>query len=202
VLRPRRFWYWVAGAIAVAGVAVSIAVFTGLIGSLFETLTGPLTPLNTPDDTTIELESGSERTIYRQTRDAAGPVRSAPGARIACSVARVGGGPIEVGDAFDWTLERNTDRYEALFDFEATEAGQYRVSCTDRAQPSRRIPLAIGETLGLLELLGGIGAALGSLFGGLVIGAVIATVTAVRRDSHKRRLQHEAAQRAAAGSAS
>lgn len=181
--------------IGVLSVAVSVALFVGLIGSLIDGLTGPLTHLEAPGELTIELEPGAERTIYRQDRSAGSPIRGSAGGQPTCTVTRVGGGQVEVGDAFDWTLERDGDRYQALYDFEAVEGGSYRVSCRNSSDQSGGVPLAIGDKIGLLSLLGRLGAVLGALFGGLAIALTIAIVTVVRRDSHKRRLQHEAMQR-------
>lgn len=195
LLRPSTVWYWVAGIIGVLSVGVSVALFVGFIGSLIDDLTGPLTHVEAPGEVTIELEPGAERTIYRQDRSAGAPIRGSAGAEPTCTVARVGGGQVEVGDAFDWTLKRDGDRYRALYNFEAAEGGSYRVSCTVSGSTGGGVPLAIGEKIGLLRLLVRAGAALGVFFGGLGIALAIAIVTVVRRDSHKRRLQHAAMQR-------
>lgn len=199
LLRPSTVWYWVAGAIGVASVAVAVALFVGFAGSLIDELGGPLTALRTPGEVTLELEPGAERAIYRQVREAGAPIHVSPGPEPTCTVTRVGGGAVEVGDAFDWTLKRDGDRYDALYDFEAPQGGSYAISCEDAGDPSRSVPLAIGQKVGLLSLFGRIVAILGVLFGGLVIAVTIVTVTVVRRDSHKRRLQHQALERGASG---
>lgn len=198
LLRPSTVWYWIAGIIGLAGVAIAVVLFVGFVGSLINDLNGPLTHLRAPGEATIELDAGAKRTIYRQIRDASGPIAVAPGAQVECTVAR-GGTEIEVGDAFDWTLERDADRYKALFDFEAPEPGGYRVTCQSSGNAAQPVPLAIGETFGLLDFLKRLGGVLGAFFGGLGIACTIAIVTVVRRDHHKRRLQQEAVQRAAAG---
>jgi hypothetical protein len=170
---------------------MAIALFVGLAASAFERLTGPLTQLTTPGRATLELPAGAERTIYQQVRDSAARIAVPATADPECAVTLVRGGWIEVADASAFTLTRDGDRYEALFDFDATRGGAYRVSCEDRTRPQREVPLAIGRTIGLLGLLGDFGVALGTLFGGLAIATAIAVVTAVRRDGHKRRLQRE-----------
>ena len=174
-----------AGAVGVIGLVPAIALFVALIDSLLET------PTALPDsgELTISLEAGDERTIYEQVRDSSRRIET--GAAPACAVTRVGGGPVELSDA-QLTLHQGDDRYEALFDFEAPESGDYRVSCRDPAQPGGAAPLAIGEKIGITgRVFAFIAAFLGSF--GLGLGIAIATV--IRRDSHKRRLQHEALQR-------
>jgi hypothetical protein len=195
-LRPREHWYWVAGAVGVLGVAASVVLFVGFFSSLVDDLTGPLTELRAPGQETLELEPGAERTIYRQEREDGAPIPNAAGRDPACSVTRAGGGLVELDDnEFGWTLKRNGDRYEALYDFRIAEGGSYRVACNTKDDNLAAIPLAIGETIGLWDLLKKGGGALALFFGAIVIAAAIGIVTAVRRDAHKRRLQHEAMQR-------
>lgn len=195
LLRPSRALYWVAGAIAALSVAVSVALFVGLGESVIDELTGPLTHLDAPGAVTVELAPGAERTIFRQDRGSGVSIRASGTPDPSCAVSRVGGGEIEVSDAFGWTLKRQGDRYQALYDFEAIEGGSYRVRCSG----SNGVPLAIGETIGLMRLLGQLVIALGAFFGGLAIAVTIAVVTAVMRDSHKRRLQREALEQGTIG---
>jgi hypothetical protein len=185
VLRPRRLWYWVAGAVGVIGLVPAIVLFVGLIDSLLET------PTALPDsgELTISLEAGDERTIYQQVRDSSGRIET--GAAPACAVTRVGGGPVELSDA-QLTLDQGDDRYEALFDFAAPERGDYQLRCRDGTQTSLSTPLAIGEKIGIT---GRVFAFVAAFLGGFGLALGIAIVTVIRRDSHKRRLQHEAMQR-------
>jgi hypothetical protein len=179
----------VAGAVAVTGMALAAVLFIAPASSAWELVTGPLTRLSTPGHVTLELPAGAKRTIYQQVREDSRPIAVPATAVPSCGVALVGGAHIDVGAASSLTLTRDGDRYEALEDFEVGRAGSYRVSCSDRSDPRRRIPLAIGETIGLWELLGRLAGSLVALFGGLAVATAIATVTAVRRDSHKRRIQ-------------
>lgn len=185
VLRPRRLWYWVAGAVGVIGLVPAIVVFIGLIDSLLET------PAALPDagELTISLEAGDERTVYEQVRDSSGRIET--GAAPACAVTRVGAGPVPLSDA-NLTLRQGDDHYRALFDFEAPETGDYRVSCGGRAPSGGTGPLAIGDKIGIT---GRVLVFIAAFLGGFGLGLGIAIVTVIRRDSHKRRLQHEAMQR-------
>jgi hypothetical protein len=199
-LRPSQAWYWVAGAVGVLGVGLSVVLFISFFSSLVDDLTGPLTDLRAPGQVTIELEAGAERTIYRQLRESGAPVPGAAADDPSCAVTGAGGGRVELSDAFEWTLKRSGDRYEALYDFTAAEGGSYRVACRAANAARGPVPLAIGETIGIWDLIKKGGVALALFFGALITATVIAIVTAVMRDSHRSRLQHEARQRAASGS--
>ncbi len=174
---------------------LSVVLFISFFSSLVDDLTGPLTEFRAPGEVTLELEAGAERTLYRQERESGGPV--APGAQDpSCTVTGDSGARVEVGDTFGWTLTRNGDSYEALYDFSAPESGSYRVACETRGNAREPVPLAIGESIAFWDLIKKGGGALALFFGGLIIAAVIAIVTAVMRDNHKRRLQREARERA------
>jgi hypothetical protein len=175
----------VAGAVAAIGLVPAIVVFVALIDSLLET------PTALPDSgkLTISLEAGDERTIYQQVRTSSGRIET--GAAPACTVTRVGAGPVALSDA-NLTLKQGDDHYKALFDFEAPETGDYRVSCGDRAPSGGPGPLAIGEKIGIT---GRVLVFIAAFLGGFGLGLGIAIVTVIRRDGHKRRLQHEAMQR-------
>jgi hypothetical protein len=192
-LRPSRLWYWVAGAVGLAAVAVAVLIAYSLI---FGPLLSDLTHLDAPGDVTIELESGAERTIYAQTRDSGGRTESVDDASITCRVTRAGDGPVELDDAGELTVTKGDDSYDALFEFEAPASGSYDVRCQDTAQPGHSRPLAIGEHV---KIFLGIFGAFGAFLAGAGIATAIGAITWARRRSHRRRLQDEAAQRAALG---
>ncbi len=191
LIRPSRLWYWVGGVAGAAAIAVSIVLAIGLIDDI-DSLTGELTRLETPGQATLRLDAGSERTIYQQTRGVSGPIDTPPDATVACKVDRVPGGePIAVDDTGGFTLKRGSERYESVLKFEVDRAGRYTVACEDPARPDQRIPLAIGRTVGLLSFIGRILATLGAFFGGILIAAGVATVVAIMRADHRRRLARE-----------
>jgi hypothetical protein len=194
-LRPSQAWYWVAGAVGVLAVGLSVVLFISFFSSLVDELTGPLTHLRAPGQVSLELEAGAERTIYRQERESGSPVRGGSGPDPRCTVTGADGGRVEVGDSFEWTLTRSGDTYEAMYDFTAAQSGTYRVACEASDRVRGPVPLAIGESIGLWDLFKKAGAALAVFFGGLIAAAVIAIVTAVMRDNHKKRLQREALER-------
>jgi hypothetical protein len=191
LVRPGRFWYWLGGALGVAGIAISVVLGIGLIGDI-DSLTGELTRLNTPGRATLKLDAGAERTIYQQTRGVSGSIDTAPDAIVACAVAGPDGKPVDVEDTGGFTLKRGSERYESVLKFEVDRAGRYRVRCEDRGDRHRTIPLAIGETVGLFGFIGRIFATLGAFFGGIIVAAGTATVVAIMRSHNRQRLAREA----------
>ena len=191
-LRPGRFWYWVAIAIGVLGVAAAVLIAITL---LFGPLLSDLTPLDAPGSVSLDLDSGDQRTIYAQTRDSGASTGIPADASISCQV-MTGGAPVELDSAGDLTLSKDDDKYDALFDFEASDTGAYEVQCQDATQPTRSVPLAVGEKV---KIFLGIFLAFGAFLLGAAIATAIGAITWSRRRSHKRRLQAEAAQRAAIG---
>ena len=191
-------WFWVAGAVGVICTGLSVVLFISFFSSLVDDLTGPLTEFRAPGEVTLELDADAERTIYRQERDDGRPIPAANGREPACRITRGGGGVVELNDTlFPWTLKRNGDRYEALYGFTAPDDGSYRVACNPNGNAGEPVPLAIGESIGFWDLIKKGAGALALFFGGLIVAGAIAIVTAVMRDSHKRRLQREARERAA-----
>jgi hypothetical protein len=191
-------WFWVAGVIGAVCVILSIVLFVSFISSLVDDLTGPLTELESPGEVTLQLEEEADRSIYRKLRESGAPLAQGAPDPI-CTVEGEGGATVEVSDSFEWTLKRDGDRYEAIYDFTAPEAGSYVVSCEPNRGSTTPVPLAIGEGISFWDLLSKAGASLILFFGGLTIAGTIAIVTAVMRDNHKKRLQREALQRTGQG---
>ena len=182
-----------AGAVGLIGLAVAVWIAYTL---LFGPLLSDLTPLDAPGQVSINLDSGAERTIYIQTKDSGGRIATAEDAAITCQVSEAGGGPVELSNAGDLTLTKGDDTYDALLDFTAPQGGSYDVRCQDEARPSQAHQLAVGESV---QIFAGILLGLAAFLVGAGIATAIILITWSRRRSYKRRLQDEAAQRAAAG---
>ena len=182
-----------AGAVGLIGLAAAVWIAYTL---LFGPLLSDLTPLDAPGQVSIDLDSGADRTIYIQTKDAGGRIATAAGAAITCQVGEAGGGPVELSDAGDLTLTKGDDNYDALLDFTAPRSGSYEVRCQDEARPSQAHQLAIGESV---QIFAGILLGVVAFLVGAGIAIAIILITWSRRRSYRRRLQDEAAQRAALG---
>ena len=196
LIRPRRLWYWVAGAVFVAGAAVAVVLSV----ATFRSVTGDITQFSTPNEVTVDLEPGDRRTIYVQTlMDGSETVVGSSPPTSDELVCRVVGptGPTEVSDITgSFTLTRGDDEYQALLRFEARSSGAHRVSCRERRPETEHgipgEPLAIGPYVGVSGFIGSIFGIFASFLGGALLAILIAVLTAVLRHRHRRRLEHEA----------
>ena len=181
-LRPRRFWYWVAGAVAVLGVlagiaagafaAVSAAGVSKTVAELDPRLRA--VPIGVP--TPVDLDPGRDWAVYASS---AGPTP-----QVSC-----GGDGLTVTDAQrDLTTTRDAVTWQETQLVRVAEAGRYSIICTS---PDRTTRFALGRALDpaaadriggriLGTVLGFVGAfALASL--GVLAGGVIVLVVALRR---------------------
>jgi len=146
-------------------------------------------PFTAPARLQVHLKAGEEQTIYRHTKGAQAPSLDF---RPSCTVRNLRTERlVPLRQAGDTTISVNENTYVTELDFEPPEGGAYLVNC--RAGLGERVePLAIGKSPHLARFGLRIVAAIGSfVLGVLFCGGVIAFV-AIRRHSHKRRLEREA----------
>lgn len=195
-VRPRRLWYGVAGAVVVAGLCAAVlgvllaAASAGRVSSGVAEFELELRPV--PDDrsasTGIELTAGEARAVYvvvtRTGPDA--PYVTAPA--VTCA----GGGLTVEADGRDVTTVRDGVAYRPVLTVRAERAGRYRLSCgTDAGDAElmvgRELDLAALDRVGtgIVGTVAGVFFAVGSAVVGLLLGGVIALVTAVRRARHR-----------------
>jgi hypothetical protein len=186
LLRPKAGWY-AAAAIPVALGVAATAIFVVLAVRAF-----PDRPKEFFAPGTVTVDAGEDQTIYFHTRESFREPAADP-ERPECRVTWLEhDSPIRVRHAGKLTLTLGEDQYVAEFDFDVRQRGHYRVRCS---QPPNvdGYPLAVGERAHLARFGLSIVAAIGSFVLGLLFcGGVIAFV-AIRRHSHKRRLEREAA---------
>lgn len=188
-LKPSRVWYAIAGVAAAIGAILAIVFVVAFVDELDPDIDNFVSNRAA----VVEVNAG-DRAIYIQTRDTNTPLRVPPG-ELRCSVTAVDGGErVPLDRASGSTLDVNTDSYAREYSFDAPRDGRYRVIC----EGPEGINLAVGPDLsfGLFAPL--IWAIVSFLVGVLAAGA-IALVTAIRRSSHKQRLQREARQEQASG---
>lgn len=185
LLRPKAGWYAAAAIPLLLGIA-GLATCVVLAVNAFP---GRPHAFTAPGARELRLKKGDDQTIYRHTRGAGAP---SPGGTPACAVRELRSErPIPLRSSGSLTLSLDRDTYVAELDFDAPLSGVYRVSCKPAAG-ARSQALAVGERprLALFGVL--VVAAIASIALGIVLtGAVIALV-AIRRNSHKRRLEREA----------
>ena len=182
-LRPSRLWYWLAAIPAIVGMAVAVVFVLAFI----DRLDPDLDNFTSNRTAAVNLNSG-DRAIYVQTRDRNRPLVLPPG-ELRCRVSFVGSdsAPLKVESTSGSTLDVNSDSYASEFKFHAPHDGPYSVRCDGPAN----VPLAIGPHLSF-GLFGPLFAAIGAFGLGVILAAVIAVVTGVKRSNHKQRLQREA----------
>ena len=189
-LKPSRLWYWLSAIPLVVG-ALLCAVFVAVF---INQLDPDIDNFRSNRGATVELEAG-ERALYIQTRARNVPIRVPPG-DLRCTVSFVGSDPqkVELKRSGGSTLDVNADSYAEQFSFDAPHDGPYRVSC----EGPEGVLLAIGPDLSF-----GLFVPLAMAIGSLILGGILTTVglvvTAVRRSSHKQRLQREAREAQARG---
>lgn len=173
-IRPSRWWYGVAVAVLLAGIGVGTLLIVQAVGDL----SARLVRIDAPGAARLELEAGTQQTIYLQTAGSA----SGSG-RLDCTVAQVGGGRVPVSRAGNFTLTLGADTFVAQQTFTPPSTATYDVSCETGGG---RLPAAVGPTIALGGTIARIGGAVAAFGLGAVLALVIAVVTALRRSSSKR----------------
>jgi hypothetical protein len=146
-------------------------------------------PFTAPAHFDLRLKAGEEQTIYRHTRGAEVPSLSTT---PSCTVRNLRTERlVPLRQAGNTTIGVNQNTYVTELDFEPPADGAYLLRCQPAAGAISQ-PLAIGKSPHLARFGLRIVAAIGSFVLGLLFcGGVIAFV-AIRRHSHKRRLEREA----------
>ncbi|MFD6970336.1 hypothetical protein [Streptomyces sp. NPDC059949] len=175
-LRPGRHWY--ATAAAIAFVLIGLGVFVGVYR-----FTNVIDAVDTNhqfangDTVVLRLEPESEKAIWIKDRG--------PSAAQECSI--TGPGDPGLTDAgIDVFLTRDAS-WNPLYAIDVSRAGDYEVTCS--SQGASRY--AIGDSGGMVGLVGGLILAVALAVLGIGICAVIVLVTAVRRRGHRKRLLAE-----------
>ena len=183
LLRPSRLWYWLSPIPALIGAIVGVFFVVAFI----DRLDPDIDNFRVNEPAAVDLQSG-DRAIYVQTRDNNRTLVVPPG-ELRCRVEFVGSDsvPLEVERTGNATLDANADSYAAEFKFHAPHDGPYAVRCDG----PEGVRLAIGPHLSF-GLFAPLAAAIGAFGIGAILAVVIAVVTAVKRSSHKQRLQREA----------
>lgn len=178
---PSRAWYAVAVLVAAAGIAG--AIFFGL--SAAREVDAPVERFVSGEPTVVELEGGEERTIYHQVEGVETPSDPETAERIGssldCTVRGPDGAAVTTSTSGNLSLTLNGDRFVAERDFEARRPGAHRVFCRSSESSPGRLALAVGPRIGIFGFISSIFAAIGALGLGLVLGGLIAAVTALLR---------------------
>jgi hypothetical protein len=191
-LRPSRLWYWLSPIPFVIGAIVAIVSVVAFIDNLDPDIEN----FSSNRTAVVDVHEG-HRAIYVQTTLDSSPRQLPPG-DLRCRVSSLGdnAAPVAVERSGGSTLDVNDDSYKSEYKFNAPHDGRYRVVC----EGPEGVPLAVGPYIDF-HLFVPLVVAIAALILGAIASAVIAIVTAVRRSNHKMRLQREAREAQAGGSA-
>ena len=168
-IRPSFAWLALSGVAVVAGIAVAVVLFIGLLGDVtgsFEALDGPRT---------VRLDKGEGRGIWAETDQGVSGFCSARGPQPA-GMQRTSGVTVTSGGT----------EYHSFLRFRAPASGTYTVDCA----ASR--PLALGPYITAGRIFAGVAGILGAFFGGLVAAALILCLVLILRERSTRRLEVDA----------
>jgi hypothetical protein len=191
-LRPSRVWYWVAGGIAVLGMCIG-----GVLGALgFASVVRDMpTSMDAEFDpgspVTVDLSADKTWAIYVSREQGGGSIGTE------CVGSPENGGTIELNRSdFNFQFDSGGRSWRHAYDVEVSETGRYQIECRVRDAAATDARFGIAESItnvsGLAgRAFGSLGALLGIPCLALTAAGIIAVVTAVRRNSHKRRLQQE-----------
>ena len=175
---PGRFWYVVAIAIFIAGMAL-MGVFLITRLSAFD---AALVRLVVPGEQTIPLEKG-RHTIFHESHSVIdGKVYSSESlGGLKVTVTAPGGSAVELTPSGSGHYNMGSHSGNAIFDFTAEAAGDYAIAGNyEDGATSPQTVLAVGPTFSstiVLTVLGSLGIA----FGGAVSAAGLAVLVLVKR---------------------
>jgi hypothetical protein len=178
--RPTRAAYWLAGTLAVVGIAVAITwAVLATLATIDRVDDFPRTAI--PGTVSAPVNEPGERLVYYE-----GSGKPTP-QQLGLSVSRPDGARVSL-NAYELKLQYDAPGARgvasAVASFEATSAGSYQVSATATSRPRAR--LAVGEHIGR-----GLASAL--LWPGLLALATVGVSTAIAVAAYRRRSRRDAA---------
>ncbi|MFE6158617.1 hypothetical protein ACFQ7F_06835 [Streptomyces sp. NPDC056486] len=189
-LRPRVWWFVVAGVIAAVCVGIGVASFLLTLTSAVHSV-----------DDSKAFTSGQSVTLrIGPDDDAAIYVRNPVVARAHCEVVLgpYGAAPRVTTPDSSFSVTRGSVEWERVFVLKTDTAADYRVTCDD---PRGVLTFAPGDDADFASFVGGIVVTVVVPLLGLLAGSGIAIIVGVRRGRHRRWLEAQAYYSANAGPA-
>lgn len=208
-LRPGRWWYAVAGLIAVGGIVAGVALLVLGVSSGGKAIVRsvpPTTVFEAGQPKVVTLEAGDRQLLYvvdpddatpypGQTSHQPSPGVANPGQSTAggrCTVTGEDGGTVTFSPYQGRRHPALADvGPQPLFRMHVSQPGAYKVTCGGPLDGG--IFYAIGKESevpagGTARIFGGLLAGVGLPFLGLLVAGAVALVTGLRRGAHKNRL--------------
>lgn len=176
---PARGWYWLAGALALAGVASAIAWFVLGFGRLNDSIED-LERVPIPGAATLELGEGRHTIYYERTEASPDSASDAP--ELDIRVAAVGAGEADLTTHLgNVTYSLDGRAGASLEGLRVSRAGSYRIEVAGEAPADARLAVGRGIGRGIFGLLL---VTFALLLGPPAVGAAIAlTVFLLRRSA-------------------
>jgi hypothetical protein len=197
-IRPRSWAFGLAAIPAALGLAGAILLALAAISAgshTIDRLTADLIPFQAPGSVAVSLNAGETRMIYTPAGVAGTRASAATSANVRCTILGRDGKRVPASVSTDVTLRRGAERYRSLLEFRAPPSGADRVSCRRVPGSGGPVPLAIGPSFNVGDVLGIIVRAVGAfaaLLLGLGLGTGVGVLVGVLRDRSRKRLQEEA----------
>ncbi|MBA2504618.1 MAG: hypothetical protein H0V29_01585 [Thermoleophilaceae bacterium] len=163
-VKPSKAWYWVAGAVFVAGVATAVILFVTLLSGIF----GDLDRFDVPGGRNVAFEAGEERAIYFEE-----------GVSGACDVSPFG----ELEKTSGSSIDTGGDSFRSVYSFKAPRSASYQVVC----QVDRASEAAVGPQLASFGFVGRILLIVGAGLIAFLVAPAIAVVVAIMRHQRKKK---------------
>ena len=191
-LRPGRAWYWIAGVIAVLGICIGPGLSVFGFASLRSDLPQIKQEFDAGSPASVRLTKAGAWAIYANNPAARGSTAARPA--VTCT-GESDAGTIDISPSTgNFNFSDGRHQWQLLYDVKVSATGTYRISCSSNDQAVDHF--AVGTAVNLRGFLGKVFGSLGLLLGvpcvALLVAGIIALITALRRNSHRKRLQAEA----------
>jgi hypothetical protein len=179
-LRPRRWWYWLAGTLVAGGTAVGMVVTTQAVVGLVRV--SDMQAFRPGEEFEVELRPEAPTSIYVRQGDAdIVPL-------VDCTATAPTGATIDLSETdLTTSVLHDGDVWVAEYDVDVSRAGTFAIECRGFASLTD-LELGIGpraDPLAAVNRVGGWGLLSAASIGA---GVIIGLVVGLRRTAHRRRL--------------
>ncbi|MGH3748267.1 MAG: hypothetical protein ACRDT8_12820, partial [Micromonosporaceae bacterium] len=196
-LRPNRWWYAVAGGIALLGLCAGVTLAGLGFWSLRSELPQMRAVFSDGQPATVTLSKSKPSAIYVRVPQSD---TTLPSFKSTCTGKALDGGSFAVSRP-EYNLNTGAngggDTWRVEHKITVSQSGKYQITCEpiNRSDAPDEVTYGIGPAPRFGSIFGKIFGTVGALLGGpccgLLVGGVIALVVGLRRNTHKNRLAAE-----------